>query len=184
MLTRIIAKPYNAKSYRKPASLGLSKPTLNTTLLRTKRFYSEPAAAPATGARGVTLTIATPTTTVFENKVVDSVVLPGIEGEFEVSQNLAPIITELNPGLVTCISGNERTKYFISGGMVFVNPDSSCSINSVECVPLESLDLEAARQALTEAQGKMGAAQTAQDKAVAEVMVETADAIVKALSFK
>lgn len=49
-----------------------------------KRYYAEAAPAATGAATKITLTIATPVLTVVKPTEVDSVILPGLSGEFEV----------------------------------------------------------------------------------------------------
>lgn len=55
-------------------------------------------AAP-TGSQMV-LNLVTPYATIFSEKVVDRVVLPGAAGEYGVTVNHSPLISELKPGVV------------------------------------------------------------------------------------
>jgi len=57
-------------------------------------------------------------------------------------------------------------------------------LNVVECLPLDSFDPDLAKATLTEAQQKLASAVSEQDKAVAKISVDTAEAIVKAISTK
>lgn len=59
-----------------------------------------------------------------------------------------------------------------------VNPDSSLNINAVEAVPVDQLDVEAARRALTDAQKRVERATSDQDKIAAEIEVEVYSAVV------
>jgi F-type H+-transporting ATPase subunit delta len=145
-----------------------------------KRFYAEEAKSVATS---VILTLATPNAVFIQEQAVDAVILPGLEGEFEVDPNLVPIISELRPGVVTVLKkGGERSRYFISAGFAFVHADSSCNVNPVECVSIEDLDPDAARAALAEAQQKFAAASTEQEKAMAQISAETAEAVLRSIS--
>lgn len=142
------------------------------------RHYAE--AVPATQAAKVKFSLATPSEVFYSNTLVDTVILPGSEGVFEVSPNLAPIITQLNAGVVTVNTGAESKKFFISGGFAFVHEDSTCSCNPVECVDVENLDPDLAKQALARAQSRLAAASTDVEKAVAQIQVETATELVNA----
>jgi len=147
-----------------------------------KRFYAEERVATA-GA--VTLTIATPNTVVIQDLAVDAVILPGLEGEFEVDPNLVPLISELRPGVITVFKkGGEKLRYFISAGFAFVHEDSTCNVNPVECVTIEDLDADAARAVLADAQQKLSAASNEQEKAIAQISADTAEAILKVATSK
>lgn len=144
-----------------------------------RRYAAE--ASAAAGVAKVRFSLATPSEIFYNNTLVDTVVLPGSEGVFEVSPNLVPIITQLNAGVVSVNTGSETKKFFISGGFAFVHEDSSCSCNPVECVDVENIDPDLAKQALAKAQAKLASASTDVDKAVAQIQVETATELVNAL---
>jgi len=146
--------------------------------LVTRRWQSQDA------LKELKVTIATPNAMFLDSAVADSVVVPGLEGQFEVLPRLAPLITELQPGVVTVLTKGNRAKYFVSGGFVFVHPDSTCSVNPTECVKMEDLDPELTRNALAQAQSKLGQAKTPQERAMAQIAVDTADAVLKALMAK
>ena len=52
---------------------------------------------------------------------VESVLVPGTLGQFEILQNHAPIISSLNKGVVTYETGQGKIKVDIIGGFVSVN---------------------------------------------------------------
>ena len=66
----------------------------------------------------MTLEIITPEKSLFKGEV-NSVKLPGKNGEFEVLNNHASIISTLNKGEVRVITKNNETKNFsINGGVI------------------------------------------------------------------
>ena len=52
---------------------------------------------------------------------VESVLVPGTLGQFEILQNHAPIISSLNKGVVTYETGQGKINLDIIGGFVSVN---------------------------------------------------------------
>ena len=64
------------------------------------------------------LDILTPETLLFEGEI-KSVKLPGTNGEFEILNNHAPIISTLSKGEI-CVTNknNEREKFKINGGVI------------------------------------------------------------------
>jgi len=146
--------------------------------LRFSRWYAD------AQSNELKITIATPNAVILDNAVVDSVILPGIEGQFEVLPRLVPLVTELQPGVITVIQKGTRSKYFACGGFVFMHADSTCNVNPAECIKFEDLDVEAAREALTHAQQKLVQAKNPQERAVAQIALDTADAVIKALMAK
>lgn len=68
----------------------------------------------------------------------------------------------------------------MSSGTVTINDDSSVQVLAEEAVPLESLDGQAAREALTKAQQQLASASDDVAKAEAQIAVEVSEAIVAA----
>ena len=71
---------------------------------------------------------------------VESVVVPGTEGEFTVLKDHAPLMSTLKPGIVTIAeSGSKQSRLFVRGGFADVNP-SGLTILAETAVPLEEMD--------------------------------------------
>jgi F-type H+-transporting ATPase subunit epsilon len=71
---------------------------------------------------------------------VESVVVPGAEGEFTVLKDHAPMMSTLKPGIVTIAeSGAKRTQLFVRGGFADVNP-AGLTILAEVALPLADLD--------------------------------------------
>jgi F-type H+-transporting ATPase subunit epsilon len=71
---------------------------------------------------------------------VESVVVPGTEGEFTVLKDHAPLMSTLKPGIVTISeSSAKQSKLFVRGGFADVNP-AGLTILAETAVPLEELD--------------------------------------------
>lgn len=68
----------------------------------------------------MTLKVLTPERTLLEAEV-SKVALPGSKGRFMVLRNHAPIISSLDEGDVTYMSGNEEGRIHVSAGFVEVN---------------------------------------------------------------
>lgn len=85
----------------------------------------------------------------------------------------APLVVELPDGTLK--------KYFTSGGFAHINNEGSCDINTVECIPMEELDVAAAEKALTTAQHDVTQAKDEKAKAVAEVRVSVLEAVIQAI---
>jgi F-type H+-transporting ATPase subunit epsilon len=132
----------------------------------------------------VLFTLATPTSTFVNNAPVDSVTLPGLEGEFQVLPNLAPLITEVKPGLVVVQGEAGTQKFFVAGGVAVVHADSTASCSTVECVELTNLDADLAKAQAAQAQLKLNSASNDHDRAVAQIELETATDILAALAAK
>ena len=52
---------------------------------------------------------------------VESVLVPGTLGQFEILQNHAPIISSLNKGVVTYVTAQGKNDLEVIGGFVSVN---------------------------------------------------------------
>tara|TARA_B100001741_G_C16389785_1_gene521875 strand:- start:597 stop:833 length:237 start_codon:yes stop_codon:yes gene_type:complete len=64
------------------------------------------------------LEIITPEKNIFEGEV-NSVKLPGTNGEFEILNNHAPIVSTLSNGLIRIVNSENNTeKFSINGGVI------------------------------------------------------------------
>lgn len=71
---------------------------------------------------------------------VESVVVPGTEGDFTVLKDHAPLMSTLKPGIVTIAeAGAKQSRLFVRGGFADVNP-AGLTILAETAVPLEDLD--------------------------------------------
>ena len=71
---------------------------------------------------------------------VESVVVPGSEGELTVMKDHAPLMTTLKPGVVTVNEGNGRSqRLFVRGGFADVAP-TGLTILAESSVPVDQLD--------------------------------------------
>ncbi len=71
---------------------------------------------------------------------VESVVVPGTEGEFTVLKDHAPLMSTLKPGVVTVTeTGAKQTRLFVRGGFADVAP-TGLTILAESAVPVEQLD--------------------------------------------
>jgi F-type H+-transporting ATPase subunit epsilon len=67
--------------------------------------------------------IITPERVVFSEEGVESVTLPGSEGELTILPRHAPLMTALAPGALTLRKGGEETDIALSGGFLEVRQD-------------------------------------------------------------
>lgn len=65
---------------------------------------------------------------------------------------------------------------------VTINEDSSVQVLAEEAHPVENLDLSAAKEALSSAQNSLASAKDDKERAEAAIEVETAEAVVQAIS--
>lgn len=71
---------------------------------------------------------------------VESVVIPGTEGEMTVMVNHAPVMTTIKPGIVTVktVAGAEE-RYVVFGGFADILP-TGCTLLAESAVSVKSLD--------------------------------------------
>ena len=71
-----------------------------------RRAFSDAAAAPTV----MKLNLVTPHASIYTEKAVDKVTLPGEMGEYGITMNHSPIISQLRPGVVQIIHQGVRTQ--------------------------------------------------------------------------
>jgi F-type H+-transporting ATPase subunit delta len=136
--------------------------------------------APAGGSQ-LTLNVSTPNATLAKG-AADWVVVPSTQGLLTVYPQHVPTIAELRAGPVLVARGNETSKYFISGGFLTVNADSTVSVSAIEGVPFGELDLDAVKLTLDKKRAEFSTATNEEAKATAEIQVETLEAVLSAAS--
>ncbi|XP_072516315.1 ATP synthase subunit delta, mitochondrial [Salminus brasiliensis] len=147
--------------------------------LRHVRSYAEAASA----APQMSFTFASPSEVFFKEASVKQVDVPTLTGAFGILPAHVPTLQVLRPGVVTVFSEDgSSTKYFVSSGSVTVNADSSVQLLAEEAVPLENLDLAAAKANLEKAQSELLSASDEASRAEVQVSIEANEAIIKALS--
>jgi F-type H+-transporting ATPase subunit epsilon len=83
---------------------------------------------------------------------VDMVVVPGAEGDFGVLPLHSPFMSVLRPGVIETYEGNQVSgRIFVGGGFAEVN-ERGCTVLAEEAMPVEEIDIEAARTRISEAQ--------------------------------
>ncbi len=96
------------------------------------------------------LEIVTPERLAYDD-VVDSVVLPGAEGEMGVLPHHAPLLATLGVGELRIRKGGEEEFFAIAGGFVQVRPDKVVVMAETADMASE-IDLEKAQEARREAE--------------------------------
>jgi F-type H+-transporting ATPase subunit epsilon len=83
---------------------------------------------------------------------VDSVVIPGTEGEMTIMPQHAPLLSTLKPGVITVNkAGGAADRIFVRGGMVEVNPQGLTVLAEV-AIPMAELDAAALGKQITDAE--------------------------------
>ena len=92
------------------------------------------------------------------SETVESVVVPGSEGQFTVLARHAPFMTTLKPGLIEVrgVSG-DTSKIFVRGGFADVTP-AGLTILADQAIPVEDLDAGAFAEQLSLAEADVSAA--------------------------
>ena len=139
----------------------------------------------------------------YNNIAVKQIDVPSFSGSFGILPAHVPTLAVLKPGVVTVYENDgSAKKFFVSSGTVTINEDSTgwilsiCFINPLnsqlmwfiflvqllaeEAVPVENLDMSAAKDLLNQAQGELASASTEVAKAEAQIAIEVSEALVKA----
>jgi F-type H+-transporting ATPase subunit epsilon len=85
---------------------------------------------------------------------VDEVVVPGLGGELGILPNHTPLISQLQTGVLTYRTGNDKKQAHVSGGFVEVLPDRVSVLSDVAELP-EEIDLERAERAKERAERRL-----------------------------
>lgn len=130
----------------------------------------------------MSFTFASPTEVFFKEASVKQIDVPTLTGAFGILPAHVPTLQVLRPGVVTVFNDDgSAAKYFVSSGSVTVNADSSVQLLAEEAVPLDSLDLAAAKANLEKAQSELAGASDEASRAEVLISIEANEAIVKAL---
>jgi F-type H+-transporting ATPase subunit delta len=105
----------------------------------------------------------------YNNEEVKSVIVPGIEGNFEVLGRHIPTVGVLRAGTVTVIpTSGEKREIFVSSGMVTVNPGQNVQISTQEAVERDEVDASVIA-AETEKYEKLANSDNAVEKATGQI---------------
>ncbi|KAL3911359.1 MAG: hypothetical protein SGILL_007311 [Bacillariaceae sp.] len=106
-----------------------------------RAFSSEAAAAPASS---VTLNLSVPYDSIYNGTPVDSVIIPGTEGEYGITAGHVPYVAQMKPGVLQVLfDGAEPEKYFVAGGYAVTHANSVTDVVCVEAVKLDDIDSSA-----------------------------------------
>jgi F-type H+-transporting ATPase subunit epsilon len=114
---------------------------------------------------------------------VDSIVAPGIDGEFGILPHHAPLMTMLQPGELIIKKGGEESDFAISGGFLEVHPEKVIILADA-CERSDAIDTERAEAAMRRAEEQLKAAGPGlpEDHARAEASLRRALARLKVAS--
>ncbi len=82
---------------------------------------------------------------------VDMVVVPGIDGDFAVLPDHAPILSSMRPGSLEITSGGETQRIFVRGGFAEATPES-LTVLAEFALPLDELDVDVLNQQIKDTQ--------------------------------
>nr|CAG4642209.1 EOG090X0JDB [Eurycercus lamellatus] len=149
--------------------------------LLNSRFTSVAQARGFADGSSMSLTFAAPTQVLYNNVAVKQVDVPSFSGSFGILPSHVPTLAVLKPGVVTVFENDGSSKkFFVSSGTVTINEDSTVQLLAEEAVPVEQLDVSAARELLSQSQSELGTASTDAAKAEAQIAIEVSEALVKA----
>eukprot|EP00796_Vickermania_ingenoplastis_P005494 gene5494-3966_t len=119
---------------------------------------------------------------IFRETPVKCLTVTGANGEAGIYPGHAYEIMKLAPAPLSVeFPDGHVKKFFSSGGFAHINNEGSCDVNTVECIPLEELDVEAAEKALAEQQQALSKAADEKAKAIVEVRIGVIESVIHAL---
>lgn len=98
---------------------------------------------------------------------VDHVVVPGVEGEFGVSPNHAPVMSVIKPGALKVLNDGAERRIFVNGGFADVTPEG-LTVLAEEAIDLGDVDPAQLEQQLKNAQEDLRDANTDERRAAAQ----------------
>jgi F-type H+-transporting ATPase subunit epsilon len=109
--------------------------------------------------------LVSPARLLFEG-AVDSVVIPGVEGDMTIMANHAATMTSLRPGVVTIADGKGAKRLFVRGGFADVN-EKGLTLLAEQAIPVEDLNAEAIASEMKDAEEDLRDARTDEAKRLA-----------------
>ena len=113
---------------------------------------------------------------------VPNVQIPGVEGDFGVLPGHSSVFSMIRPGAIdiTLADGNRR-RFFAASGYVDVTP-TNCTIISDHIQDMAEISSVEAEEALAAARQAVAQAEHANDRAQAEKLLQSAEALAVAVS--
>jgi len=103
---------------------------------------------------------------------VESVLVPGTEGEMTVMAHHAPVMSSVKPGLVVAKSAaGVEHRFVVFGGFVDVLPDS-CTLLAESAVNVADLNRDDRARRIQEAREDLADASTDEDRTKAETLLQ------------
>lgn len=123
----------------------------------------------------LTLQIITPERVVFEEGGVESVTLPGAEGQLTVLPRHAPLMTALQPGELVLRKAGDEVEIAVSGGFLEVR-DDKVTVLADTAERSDEIDAERAEEARRRAQSQLSTREGDIDVAIVMAALERAQA--------
>jgi F-type H+-transporting ATPase subunit epsilon len=102
--------------------------------------------------------LVSPAKLLFEGPV-ESVVVPGVEGDMTIMANHAALMTSLRPGVVTVADGKAAKRLFVRGGFADVNA-AGLTILAEQAIPVEEINAETIAAEMKDAEEDLRDAKT------------------------
>ncbi len=128
----------------------------------------------------LSIQIITPERIVFSEEGVESVTLPGSEGELTVLPHHAPLMTALKPGALRFRRAGEETDVALSGGFLEVR-DDKVTILADSAERSDEIDIARAEEARQRAQARLASREGQIDLARAMAALERAQARIRVI---
>jgi F-type H+-transporting ATPase subunit epsilon len=109
--------------------------------------------------------LVSPAKLLFEGQV-QSVVVPGLEGDMTIMANHAALMTSMRPGVVTIADGKGSKRLFVRGGFADVNA-AGLTILAEQAIPVEELNAETIASEMKNAEEDLRDAKTEEAKRLA-----------------
>jgi F-type H+-transporting ATPase subunit epsilon len=97
---------------------------------------------------------------------VESVVVPGLEGDMTIMANHAATLTSLRPGVVTIADGKTSKRLYVRGGFADINA-SGLTILAEQATPVEDINAETIAAEMKNAEEDLRDAKTDEAKRLA-----------------
>ncbi|MEO9336339.1 F0F1 ATP synthase subunit epsilon [Mesorhizobium sp. SB112] len=98
---------------------------------------------------------------------VESVIIPGSEGEMTVLANHAPVMTTIQPGVVTVKLAGREDRYVVFGGFADILP-SGCTLLAESAIAVADINKEDLTSRIQDAREDLADAKDDQSKTKAE----------------
>ena len=112
---------------------------------------------------------------------VESVVIPGAEGDFGVLPGHSRLISTIRPGVITVFQGGRATdRIFVEGGFAEVTPQG-CTVLAERATPVADITRDQAAQAVQDAKEDIEDSKDEASKAEAAKTLAVAEARMRAV---